>query len=228
MSGLKVRKVGTKAAELYLYDEIGDSGWGGISAKAVVDEIRALGQVDTLQVRINSPGGDVFDGVTIYNTLARHPAKIETHIDGMALSIASVIAMAGAEIHMAENAMMMIHDPWTFAMGSAEDFRKKAELMDQVKGNLVATYVKRTGLEAEKVADLMAEETWFTANDAKQLGFVDVVTEEMQIAAKYDLSRFRHAPPQAAVTRPAGNSIYRAKLAEIGQRARRICGDRPQ
>lgn len=229
MSGLKVRKAGAKAAELYLYDEIGDSGWGGgISAKAVTDELKALGQVETLQVRINSPGGDVFDGLAIYNAFARHPAKIETHIDGMALSIASVIAMAGVEIHMAENAMLMIHDPWTFAVGSAEDFRKKADLMDQVKGNLVSTYAKRTGLEAEKVAELMAEETWFTAADAKHLGFVDVVTAEMQIAAKYDLSRYRHAPAQASAPCAVGNSIYRAKLAEIGERARRICGVCPQ
>lgn len=229
MSGLKVRKVGTRAAELYIYDEIGDSGWGGgISAKAVADEIKALGQVETLQVRINSPGGDVFDGFAIYNTLVRHPAKIETHIDGMAASISSIIAMAGVEVYMAENAMLMIHDPWTVAAGTAEDFRKKAEHMDQVKNNLVSTYAKRTGLETEKLAELMAEETWFTANDAKHLGFVDVVTGEMQVAAKYDLSRFKHAPAQASAPRPAGNSIYRAKLAEIGQRARRICGDCPQ
>lgn len=221
MSGFKCRKVGKSAGELYLYDEIGES-WGiGISAGRVIEELKALGQIETLQVRINSPGGDVFDGLAIYNALARHPAKVETHIDGMALSIASVIAMAGKEIVMASNAMMMIHDPWTIAMGSAEDFRAKAVLMDQVKGNLVDTYVRRTGLDADKVSALMSDETWFTAEDAKHLGFVDSLAEDLQVAAKFDLSRFRHPPKNMnrGDGQSVGRSIYRAKLADQERRA---------
>jgi ATP-dependent Clp protease protease subunit len=221
MSGFKVRAVGKKSAEVYLYDEIGASMWGGgISAKSVADEIKSLGQVETIQVRINSPGGDVFDGLAIYNTLARHPAHVETHIDGMALSIASVIAMAGNEVHMAENAMLMIHDPWTVAMGSADEFRKKADLMDQVKGNLVDTYARRAGLPAEQIAALMSEETWLTAKDAQHLGFVDEIAEELQLAASFDLSRFRNAPKAAGER--TGRNIYRAKIREIADRANRV------
>lgn len=220
-NGFRIRAVGKKAAEVYLYDEIGGM-WGGISAKQVADELKALGKVDTLQVRMNSPGGDVFDGVAIFNTLKRHPAAVEVHVDGMALSIASIIAMAGDQIQMADNAMMMIHDPWTIAMGSADEFRKKADLMDQVKQNLVDTYAARTGLDTGRISALMSEETWLTAKDAEQLGFADSVTEALQVAAKFDPSRFRHAPAHLVATAPheARGNVYRAKLADLERRAK--------
>ncbi len=222
MTKFKVRMAAPKTGELFLYDDIGESGWGtGIGAKQVADDLKGLGKIDTLMVRINSPGGSVFDGVAIYNVLARHPARIEVDIDGMALSIASVIAMAGDEIRIAKNAMMMIHDPWTIAMGSADDFRKQADLMDQVKGTLVSTYADRTRQPVEKIAALMSDETWFTAADAVEFGLADIVTEEQKMAAKFDPARFKNAPKDFAAgaeARPVANP-FRAKLTDMQRRA---------
>lgn len=209
-----MRLAGNKTGEAYIYDEIGDGFFGGISAKQFAEDLSALGKVDKINVRINSPGGDVFQGLAIYNTLKRHPATVVVDIDGMALSIASVIAMAGDEIRMAKNAMFMIHDPWAFSGGTAEDFRKQADLMDQVKENLVNTYSGRTGVEADSIADMMSDETWMQADEAKRQGFVDVVTEELQMAAGFNLSRFKRAPKQVSNggnSRPAAN-LFRAKI----------------
>lgn len=222
MPNYKVRMAGPKSAEILLYDEIGPGGFfsSGISAKQFAEDLKELGKIETLNVRVNSPGGDVFDGLAIYNTLKRHPANVIIDIDGMALSIASVIVMAGDEIRMAENAMMMIHDPWTVSAGTAEDFRAQADLMDTVKGNLVTTYQNRTQLEAEEIGALMSAETWMTANEAKKNRFIDSVTDELQMAARFDLSRFRNTPkalpkkPQP----PAGSDLYRARIAALKQR----------
>jgi ATP-dependent Clp protease protease subunit len=191
------------AGELLLYGDIGESWWGeSISAKSVADRLKEIGDVDVLNVRINSAGGSAFEGIAIYNQLVRAKPRIEIDIDGMALSIASVIAMAGAHIRMAENAMLMIHDPWTFAMGDAEDLRKTAELLDGMKDNLITTYARRTSIEREELADLMAEETWFNAAEAQERGFVDEVTAGQaaeNAAARAKLTRvqarrFRHPP----------------------------------
>jgi ATP-dependent Clp protease, protease subunit len=227
MPNYRVRMAGSKAAEIYLYDQIGGGFFGGgISAKQFADDLKDLGKIDTLNVRVNSPGGDVFDGLAIYNTLKRHPANVIMDIDGMALSIASIIVMAGDEINMAKNAMMMIHDPWTFAGGTAEDFRKQADLMDQVKGNLVTTYADRTKMDAQEIDDLMAAETWFTADDAKANGFVDSVTEDLALAARFDLTHFRNAPKLLAKVspRPAPSDLFRSKIAAMTSRAKQISG----
>jgi hypothetical protein len=122
-----------KTGEIWLYDQVGEGFFGGMSAKQFNDELNKLGKVDTVNLRINSPGGSVFDGVAIYNALKRHPARVEVDVDGIAASIASVIAMAGDEIRMASNSMMMIHDPHGFSQGGAGDMRKTADLLDQIK-----------------------------------------------------------------------------------------------
>lgn len=227
MPNYRVRMAGSKAAEIYLYDQIGGGFFGGgISAKQFADDLKDLGKIDTLNVRVNSPGGDVFDGLAIYNTLKRHPANVIMDIDGMALSIASIIVMAGDQINMAKNAMMMIHDPWTYAGGTAEDFRKQADLMDQVKGNLITTYADRSKMDSQEIDDLMAAETWFTAADAKANGFVDSVTEDLALAARFDLSQFRNAPKALAKGTPnrAPSDLYRSKIAAMATRARQISG----
>lgn len=216
MLSYKMRLAGSKSGEVYLYDEIGSGYFGGISAKQFADDLNALGKIDTLNVRINSPGGDVFDGLAIYNTMKRHPAYVNIDIDGMALSIASIIAMAGDTVRMADNAMFMIHDPWTMVAGSADDFRKQADLMDQVKENLVSTYQKRTSMDNEVLSQMMTDETWMDATTAKQWGFVDEITDQLQIAASFDLRRFKNTPK---MNRTAPNSnIYRAKIAAMKKR----------
>lgn len=223
MANYRMRMAGSKAAEILIYDVIGRDFFGeGISAKRFAEDLKALGKVDTLNIRVNSPGGDVFDGLAIYNTLKRHPANKIIDIDGMALSIASVIVMAGDTVNMAGNAMMMIHDPWTCTCGSADDFRAHADLMDQVKGNLVSTYAGRVSIEDDEIAALMAAETWMTAEDAKRHGFVDAITEELEMAARFDDSRFKfkNAPRLERSEAPAANDVHRARGADMKRRVR--------
>ncbi len=178
-------------ADVYIYDEIS---WLGVDPENFVKDIAEI-RSETIRVHLNTPGGYVFDGVAIYNALKNHKAKIETHIDGLAASIGSVIAMAGETIYMAENAFLMIHDPFVIAIGNADDLRKTAGLLDKIKGTLVATYAKRTGNDSETIEQWMKEETWFTAKEAKENGFVDHITDEAEeIENQYDLSVFNHAP----------------------------------
>lgn len=185
-----------KSAELFLYGYVG--GWDGVTAKRIADDLKALGKVDVINVRMNSFGGEVFEGYSIYNQLLRQTARVEVDIDGAACSIASIIACAGSTVRMARNAMYMIHDPAGAAFGTASDMRKTADLLDQVRSQLVDTYVKRTGLAANVVSDYMSAETWFKASEAAELGFVDLVTDDLQLAASADLTNFRNVPTWAA------------------------------
>ena len=163
MPNVRFLNRGNARGEIWLYDQVGEGWFGGISAKDFAQQVTLLGKVDTINLHINSPGGSVFDGVAIYNVLKNHPADIEVDIDGVAASIASVIAMAGNEIRIAANAMMMIHDPVGMSMGGAGDMRKTADLLDQIKGVIVDTYAKRTGQPADALETWMSDETWMGA-----------------------------------------------------------------
>jgi ATP-dependent Clp protease, protease subunit len=184
-----------KGAEIVIYDEIGAF---GIRAKAFLDELKALGPVAELTVRINSPGGSVFDGVAIYNALKRHGAAITVWIDGIAASIASMIAMAGDEVVMPENAMLMIHDPSGLVMGTANDMRAMAEALDKMKAGMVAAYRDKSGRDDAEIEALMAAGTWLSAQEAVDLGLANRVEQPVRMAAHFDLSRFRNTPPQLA------------------------------
>jgi ATP-dependent Clp protease protease subunit len=221
MPNIRFLNRGSKRGEIWLYDQVGADPWyGGISAKSFADELNKLGQVDVVNLRINSPGGSVFDGIAIYNTLKRHPARIEVDVDGLAASIASVIAMAGDEIRMAANATMMVHDPYGMSAGSAQDMRKTADLLDQVKGQIVETYANRTGKVASTIEEMMASETWMTATEARQHGFSDVTTEEQRIAAAYnfDFSMFKRPPKKLTGGSTPARDMAAVKLAAQQQR----------
>jgi ATP-dependent protease ClpP protease subunit len=144
-----------KGAEIVIYDEIGAF---GIPAKAFLEELKALGAVAELTVRINSSGGSVFDGVAIYNALKRHDAAITVCVDGIAASIASMIAMAGDEIVMPENAMLMLHDPSGLVMGTAADMRAMAEALDRMKAGMVAAYRGKSGRSDPEIEALRGTE----------------------------------------------------------------------
>lgn len=181
-------------AEILLYDDIG--GFWGITADSFIREVKALKNISTINLRINSNGGSVFDGLTMYNYLKYHAVRVEVDIDGLAASIASVVALAGDEVRMADNAWMMIHDPWVTVAGTADDLRKTAGTMDGVRDTLLDTYMKRATADREAVSDLMAQETWLNASAAAELGLVDAVTKELDIAAKVREGWFKH-PPEA-------------------------------
>lgn len=143
-------------AEVLIYDEIGAY---GVSAKGFLAELSALLDDAPIDLRLNSPGGSVFDAVAIHNALSRHAGTVTVWIDGIAASAASYIAMAGDEIVMPENAFLMIHDPAGLVMGTAEDMRAMAEALDKVKGSLVSGYAAKSGRTPEEVSALMAAET---------------------------------------------------------------------
>jgi ATP-dependent Clp protease protease subunit len=220
----EIKAKSADAGEIWIYGDIGESWFGeGNTAKGFNDELKALGSIKTLDVYLNSPGGSVFEGVAIYNILLRHRAQKTVHIDALAASIASVIAMAGDTINIASNGLMMIHDPWGIAMGSAEDFRKMADSLDKIGGAIVDTYVARTSQTADEVTAMMHEETWLNADEAVAKGFADAITEPIQAAAfaGLDVSNFRH-PPEAlkaavAATPDPGATDQNASKLEPGK-----------
>lgn len=186
-----------KSADIWIYEDIGDDWFGGLSAKGFADEMKKIGDVDTLNVFINSQGGNVFDGVSIYSILSRQKANVVVEIDGLAASIASVIAMAGNEVRMSENAMIMIHDPWSFAVGNSEEMRKAADDMDKIKNSsILPAYTKKTGMDESKISDMMSAETWMGSTEAKELGFIDEITAEKKMAAHVNINKynFKHVP----------------------------------
>ncbi|WP_062262435.1 head maturation protease, ClpP-related [Endozoicomonas arenosclerae] len=180
-------------AELLIYDVIGD--WAGLSARQLVSNLKDL-DTDEITVRINSPGGSVFDGVAIYNALRYHKAHIHVRIEGLAASIASVIAMAGDTVHMAENALLMIHNPFGWVGGDAGELRKMADMLDKTTEVIAQTYCSRCDLDLEAMLKLMDEETWFTATEAEGHGLIDTVDSPVKLAASFDLSSFMHPPQQ--------------------------------
>lgn len=183
----------TDAAEIYIYDVVGGDLFGdGITAKAVADALKELKSVKNLTIRINSPGGDVFDGMAIRNQLLQSGKRLSVEIDGLAASIASVIAMAGSTIRMAEGGMMMIHDAWSGMVGNADELRKTADILDQISGEIAGIYAKRVKAEESAMRDLMKAETWMTPADALERGFITAVSEPMNMAACIDPQRFKY------------------------------------
>jgi len=180
-------------AEVLIYDEIGAH---GVSAKGFLAELGALPDDAPIDLRLNSPGGSVFDAVAIYNALKRHEGTVTVWIDGIAASAASYIAMAGDAIVMPENAFLMIHDPSGIVMGTAADMREMAGTLDKIAAGMMRGYAAKSGKPEEEIAALMAAETWFDAGDALDLGLATRMVAPVRIAASFDIGRFRNAPPE--------------------------------
>lgn len=191
-------KAANQKAELYIYDTIGADFFGdGITAKLVSDALKDFKPGAALDVYINSPGGSVFDGVAIYNQLMRWSGKKVVHIDGLAASIASVIAMAGDEIRIAENGLMMIHKAWGICAGNDDDMLKYAASLKKVSDTIATTYVSRTKGDAKKIEGWMAAETWMNADEAVDRGFADVKTGSKAVKAEFAmLAKFTNVPEQ--------------------------------
>lgn len=185
-----------ESAEILIYDVIGFDMWTGegMTAKRFAEEVKALGNVQQINVRINSPGGDVFDGMTIYNLLVRHSARIVVDVDGLAASIASVIAMAGDQIRMPENSLMMMHDAFGCVCGDEEDMRAVADILEKLDGQIAGIYARRSDLSEEQARKLMDEDAWFTGSEAVEAGLADELTDPVKAAAKFDLSGLKNVP----------------------------------
>lgn len=224
--------------ELMLYGPISSTTWWGdeVTPKQFKSDLDALGDIASLSIYINSDGGDVFAGQAIYSMLKRHKANKTVYIDGLAASIASLIAMAGDTVYMPSNAMLMVHHPYTLAMGNANEFRKLAEDLDKIGESMLATYAAKTGLEHDRLLELLDAETWLNAEDAFILGFADEIEEQKTIAASIeggflvvndvtmDLSRYKNAPTieaiEATASEPQPEDVQ--PLVDLYQEAVRI------
>lgn len=220
-------KAQSEEAEIWLYDEIGEGWFSGVTAKQFIKDLKSLGKVKKIHLHLNSPGGDVFEGMAIYNSLKSHKARKYVSIDGLAASIASIIAMAGDEITMAMNSMMMIHEAWTYAVGPASELRHAADMIEKVNETIIATYLNRTKIDREKIIELMKNETWMTANEASNFGFIDKISSPIQIAAHLDLKKFkyRNIPDnlKKSISGPLGRTDdLRQKLAALKMRCQKI------
>lgn len=185
-----------------IYGEVVPDDWRAsdvdTSAVSFRNAIKDLGEVDTLNVHINSPGGSVYDGVAIFNMLRQHKASVTVHIDGLAASIASVIAMSGDKVVMPSNSMMMIHNAMSVSMGNANDMRKMADDLEKINESVINSYIaKNPELDREYLKALMDDETWLTASEAYELGLVDVIDEPVAAVASIDkeqVNRFKNVP----------------------------------
>ncbi len=169
-------------ATIYIYDVI-DS-WFGVDVSELVDELNNL-DVSKLNVRLSSPGGSVGEGIAIMSALSSHRANIHTYADSIVASMASGILMSGEKIHMAENATLMIHDPLVLTMGNSRELRKVADLLDKFGDQLARNYSKQTesrnGINHAAILSAMSDETWFTAEEAKEAGFIDEIIETIPV-----------------------------------------------
>lgn len=196
-------------ADISIYEPIGS--WD-LTAAQFIAQVKALGDVSQINLDINSPGGDVFEALTIFNFLKRHSAKVTVTVGGVAASAASLIAMAGDTIIMPNNTMMMIHNPWTWAMGNADELREQADVLDKISASLFNTYQSRTGMEAEALQSMLATDTWLTADECLAHGFCDQVVDPITASAVFDVSKF---PEQAqAVFAVAKQRKAQASIAE--------------
>ncbi|WP_172419021.1 head maturation protease, ClpP-related [Geobacillus subterraneus] len=194
---------GSNSADIFIYGDIVSYQWDetDTSAASFKKDLDEVGDVDTINLYINSPGGNVFEGVAIHNMLKRHKAKINVYVDALAASIASVIAMAGDTIHMPKNAMLMIHNPWTWTYGNAAELRKVADDLDRIGNSIKQTYLQKAGdkLTEEKLQEMLDAETWLSADEAYEHGLCDVVLEASQIAASISdelFSKYKNVPKQ--------------------------------
>lgn len=174
-----------ETADLDIFDEIG---FWGVQAADFIRDLKAI-KASTINVSINSPGGDVFAGLAIYNALKGSGKEIVVKVMGVAASAASLIAMAGDKIVMPKNTFMMVHNPWSFAMGNADELRDTADTLDKIGASLQATYVAKTGQPEDKIKELLAKDTWLSADEALELGFATEVVDDVKANAKFDMAR---------------------------------------
>jgi ATP-dependent Clp endopeptidase proteolytic subunit ClpP len=186
-------------ADIYIYDVIGRGFFeDGATAEKLRDELAAA-KGDAVTVHINSPGGDVFEGLAMRTLLSQHKAGVTVKIDGVAASAASVVALGGGSIEMAEGSMMMIHDPWTLTVGNAADHEKTAETLNKVADNLADLYAAKSGKSRDETRDSMRAETWLTAQEAIDYGLADKLSDTKVAAYKIpEAFGYRNVPTTEA------------------------------
>lgn len=178
--------------DVYIYDEIS---WWGVSADQFAKDLRAI-TTDKINLHLNSPGGSAWDGIAIYNSLRQHKATIDVHVDGIAASAASVIAMAGDSVIMHRGTTMMVHEAWGMTVGNAADHRKTADMLDTLGDEIASIYAAKAGGSVRSWRDVMEAETWYRGQEAVDAGLADETDDSLAAAAenRFDLTIFRHPP----------------------------------
>ena len=185
-----------KSTDIFIYDEIGVH---GITAKSFLQDLKDLGGKD-ITLHINSTGGDVFEGQAIYTALKNYTGKVTAKIEGLAASMATVIALAADTIEMTSNSLFMIHSPMSNVFGNKSQMRKQINALEKVESTMLNVYSKRTGLDKEKISYMLDSETWLSADEAKEMGFVDAVSGKVEIVAKYDITGFENKTAEEILT----------------------------
>lgn len=193
---------GNKPAVLTIFDDIG---FWGVQAKDFVSQLQAVESSD-IEVEINSPGGDTFAGVTMYNALRASGKNVTTKAMGVAASAASLVFMAGDKRVMPANTMLMIHDPWMVTVGNAAELRDAADMLDKVGSSVRSTYAARSGLDDAKLTEMLSKDTWLTADEALANGFATEVVEEVAVQAKFDMERAALPEKVAALFKPKSSA----------------------
>lgn len=225
---------GTDEATVYLYDmivadELEAALFGGVDPKTFAKAIAAI-DASTIHLRINSPGGSVFAARAIESTIRDHRARFVAHVDGYAASAASLVMLAADEVEIGAGAMIMIHKGWTYTWGNADDLMNTAALLEKIDGVMVDTYATATGQPREQIIEWMTAETWFTAAEALEAGFVDRIAaaEDAPVdaevsAIQWDLSAFARAPAVARADATPKDAAWMKQRAEQDLRVRRLC-----
>jgi len=202
MQKWKMKALNDGKAEIFIYSDIGYDWWEDKStAQLFAEELKNLGDVSSIDLHINSNGGDVFDGQAIHTLIKNHKGFVTAYIDGLAASIATVIAMGADKVIMPKNAMMMIHNAWTGLYGNANDLRKMADDLDHINDTIVHTYLAKVKDKTDEatIRDLMNKESWLNAEECLSLGLCDEVSEPVKMAAcltKEQAHKFKNAPKE--------------------------------
>lgn len=210
-------------ATLWLYDVIGADAWGGVDAARFVQDVATI-SAPVIHLRINSPGGDVFDARAMSTALRAHPARIVAHIDGLAASAASYVALAADEVEISDGAFLMIHNAWGVVLGNRHDLLEMALTLEKIDASIAADYQRKSGQDPATVQRWMDAETWFTAQEALAVGLVDRVAEpgtastEAAAQQRWNLSAYADAPFLQPRASPAGDARERWRRLAVIER----------
>lgn len=211
------------ATTIWLYDVIGANAWGGVDAARFVQDVATI-SAPVIHLRINSPGGDVFDARAMATALREHPARIVAHIDGLAASAASYVALAADEVEISDGAFLMIHNAWGVVLGNRHDLLEMALTLEKIDASIAADYQRKSGQDPATVQRWMDAETWFTAQEALAVGLVDRVAEpgtastEAAAQQRWNLSAYADAPLLQPRASPAGDARERWRRLAVIER----------
>jgi ATP-dependent Clp protease protease subunit len=220
--GFEILNKTETTAEILLYGVIGESYFEeGITGKAFAEEMKKIpASVKEIHLRVNSPGGSVFDGMTIYEKLRAHKAKKIAYIDGMAASIASIIIMACDEIVVGDGSMVMIHKPMSGVFGNSIEMERTINILDKIEEQMISIYAKKTGLSRLEISKALADETWYTSDEAIEVGFANSKFKAEEtlrlVASAMESGKWFQKAPQIK----SQNELVREKLREFNNKAK--------